>query len=261
MRALKNHGQALQPHSCVNVLPRQLAALTGFFLVKRHKDVIPDFEETVAALIFRPAVLSAAAIVLASIKEYFGIRTARSDRSLCPPVVRRLANAIGSKSGLDPGLSRVLVAGIDSGVPCILRHAHRFGQEFPGITQRFALKVIANREVAQHLKKCQMRVIAYLVDISGTQTTLDSNEPPAGRLFTAEKIIDHLLHSGNDEERRYARISGNQRETGKICMTSFDKKVYERAAYLLVIQDRGTPARSRRLAQIVTKRLPAGLRK
>ena len=61
----------------------------------------------------------------------------------------------------------------------------------------FFFKVFSQRPVSHHLKKSQMRIIPYFININSPDTFLDIEKPCSQRVLLTSKIRDKRLHSRN----------------------------------------------------------------
>ena len=77
------------------------------------------------------------------------------------------------------------------------------GQKLPGPVDRFALEIIAEAEVAQHLEE---RVVigraADVIDVAGAQALLAGRGPREFELHLAQKVVLELVHAGRREQHR-----------------------------------------------------------
>ena len=77
------------------------------------------------------------------------------------------------------------------------------GQELPGPVDGFALEVVAEAEIAQHLEE---RVVigraADVVDVAGPQALLAGRGPGEFELALAEEVVLELVHAGRREQHR-----------------------------------------------------------
>ena len=100
---------------------------------------------------------------------------------------------------VEPDVGRFVVVEIDRGrEPLRIDSPSHFllGQEFPGPVDRFALEIVAEAEVAQHLEE---RVVigraADVVDIARAEAFLAGRGPGEFELAAAEEVVLELVHA------------------------------------------------------------------
>ena len=223
-RLLQQHGAALEAHPGVDVLLRQRRQRSVRVEVVLHEHEVPELDEPVAALAVRPAVVLAAAVLLAAVVVELGAGTARSR------VPGRSPEVLGARKRDDPlprnalaeppGDRDVVLAEAELRVACEDRRpqafgleAHLLGDELPGVVDRTVLEVVAEREVPEHLEHRRVaRGQPHLVEIgvlaARAQHLLDGREPRRRRLLLAGEVRLQRLHPGRDEERR--RVLGRR---------------------------------------------------
>ena len=97
-----------------------------------------------------------------------------------------------------------------------------FGDQFPGERNRFFLEIIAEREIAEHFKKCVMaRRIADILEVimlaAGAHAFLGGCGARIGALFNAGKNILELDHARIGEHEGGV-IARHQRRRGDALM-------------------------------------------
>ena len=96
--------------------------------------------------------------------------------------------------------------------------ADNLGQELPAPGNGFALEVIAEGEVAQHLEVGTVTGgLADVLDVTGTDALLAGADTAAGRLHLTLEIGLHGSHAGVDQQQGLI-ILGNQRKAGQTQM-------------------------------------------
>ena len=96
-------------------------------------------------------------------------------------------------------------------------------QEFVAPGQRFFFEVIAQRPVAQHLKKGQVRRVAHLVDIVGADALLEIGQAFAQGVRLAQQEGHQRVHPGGGEQHG-GIIFRQQRRGGDALVAAVFKK-------------------------------------
>ncbi len=133
--------------------------------VELHEHVVPDLDVAVAVFVGRSR--RAAGDLRAVVVEDLGARAARAGVAHHPEVVGRVARALVVADADDalgrhadflvPDVVGLVVLGVDGDPELVGRQLVDLGQQLPGVVDRVALEVVAEREVAQHLEE---RVVA-----------------------------------------------------------------------------------------------------
>ena len=112
-----------------------------------------------------------------------------------------------------PDQECIVVIQMDSNEDPLRVQAELLGNQLPGEANCALFEVVADTEVAQHLEKGQVLVVAHLVDVGGTEALLAAGHPDAGRRLLPGKIGlegDHTC--AGKQQGRVSR--GNQRGAG-----------------------------------------------
>ena len=81
-----------------------------------------------------------------------------------------------------PDIESLIVLQINGRIETVCRDSYAFGQELPCPVDRFCLEVIAEGEVAQHLKECAVAgCLTDILDIAGTDTFLTCGDSASRR--------------------------------------------------------------------------------
>ena len=109
--------------------------------------------------------------------------------------------------------------------------------ELPRPCDGFALVVIAEAEVAEHLEECPVPPRpADALDVAlrsgDAQTALDRDDARRGRRLLAEKDRNELLHPGDREERRRHLVRNQARRRKQLVLLA-DEEVDPRLTQLL----------------------------
>ena len=209
--ALAHTGQTLQAHAGINVLLLQLGIVALAVVVKLGEHHVPDLNVPVAVAAHGTAGLAAAPLLAAVVVD---LRAgAAGTGAVLPEVVglAELEDVVGGDADLlvpdAEGLiigGGSLVAGEDGGVETAGVQAHplRAGQKLPGPVNGVLLEVVAEGEVAQHLKVGAVAgSLTDVLDIAGADALLAGGHPVAGRLLLTGKEGLHGGHTGVDEQQ------------------------------------------------------------
>ena len=219
---LAHHSQTLQAHTGIDVLLLEFSVMAFPVIVKLGEDVVPDLNITVAVAANRAAGLSAAVLFTAVVVD---LRAGAAGACAMLPEVILLAEAEDALRGnadlLVPDIKSLVVIHIDGWIEAVGIQTYPIGagQEFPAPVNGFALEVIAEGEIAQHLKIGAMAgSFADVFDIAGADALLAGADPVPGRLLLALEIGLHGRHAGVDQEKACVSL-GDQREAGKAKMS------------------------------------------
>ena len=177
MHALHHGSHTLQAHTGIDARCSQRCHGAVGRTVVLHEHQVPDFDVTIA--IFIRAAGRATGYIGTVIEEDLGTGTAGAGITHGPEVVFiqfREAVRIDAHF-LFPDFLRFIV-GVMNGYPqALFRQPQTLGKKFPGELDRFALEIIAEAEVAQHLEKGVMTcgvtdIFQVVVLAAGTHATL-----------------------------------------------------------------------------------------
>ena len=126
--------------------------------------------------------------------------------------IRRHAHFFG------PNVERLIVILIDGYPQAVRRDLQHLGQKLPGPGSGFFFEVIAEREVAQHLKIGAVAgSVADVVDIRRADALLAGSDPAVWRGLHSKEKFFHGRHAGIDEQQALI-VDGDQRIAGKAGM-------------------------------------------
>ena len=202
-------------------------------LVKLCKDEIPYLQIPVAVAAHGTGRLAAAAI-FAQVDINLRVRTAGTGADL-PEIILELHDMVGQETGLLlPDFCRLVVLRIDCRVELFLRELHNLRQELPSPGDGLLLEVIAEREIAEHLKiRLMTGRPADVLDIARADAALARRDARTRRLHLAGEKRLERRHAGADHQQRRI-VLGNQRSARKAQMTRFlFKKIEIRLAQLV----------------------------
>ena len=228
MHALQHRGDALEPHAGVDRGLGQRMQLAVIVAVELHEHQVPDLDVAIA-IGFRRAG-RAARDVRTVIVEDLGARPARPGLAHLPEIVAlvfgaaRLVADARDALARHPDLVRPDVVGLVIGLihrhpQPVLRQPVDGGQQLPREMDRFALEVIAEAEIAEHLeKRVVARGIADVLEIvvlaAGAHAALRGGGAHVGALLLAEEHVLELHHAGIGEQQcriiaRHERARGH----------------------------------------------------
>ena len=204
--ALNHAGQTLEAHAGIDVLLLQLGVVAVAVVVELGEYVVPDLHVAVAVAADGAARLAAAELGAAVVVD-LRARTARTGAML-PEIVflAEAEDALGRDADLlVPDFERLVVVNVDGRVQAVRVDADpvRARQKLPAPVDRFALEVIAEGEVAEHLEEGAVaRGLADVLDVAGADALLAGGDAVARRLLLAGEIRLHRRHAGVDEQKR-----------------------------------------------------------
>ena len=122
------------------------------------------------------------------------------------PEIIRLAHSLNVRrieaDLLRPDVICLIVLLIDRHMDSLRRHADYLREEFPRPGDRLALEIIAEGEIAQHLKKGAVaRGFAHILDIRRAHALLTGGHAAARRGDLSGKILLHWRHARIDEQK------------------------------------------------------------
>jgi hypothetical protein len=229
VHVLQDRGQALQAHAGVHAGRGQLLDRAVGLHVELHEHVVPDLD--VAVAVFIGAAGRAAGDLGAVVEEDFGARAARARVGHHPEVVGHVAaalvvadahDALGRQADLfRPDVVGLVVLDVDGGPELLGRQLVDLGEQLEGPGERFALEVVAEAPVAQHLEEGVVaRGVAHVLQVvvlaAGAKARLDRGGAHVVALVFAEEHVLELDHArvGEHERRvvaRHQRTGGHHR--------------------------------------------------
>ena len=153
--ALDHRGQSFEPRAGVDRGLRQRRHLPGGVAVELHEHQIPDLEPAPAAA-SGIALRVRAARIAAEIDVDLGARTAGARLAHRPEVLGLVEtdHLVGRQAdALAPEIVRLVVLAEHRNHEPFGSDAEILRHELPGVLDRFALEVVAEREVAEHLEE------------------------------------------------------------------------------------------------------------
>ena len=221
VHVLADNGQTLQAHAGVDILLLEFGVVAFAVVIELGEDIVPDLDIAVAVAADSAVGLAAAVLFAAVIVD---LRAGAAGAGAVLPEVIFFPEAENALRGdadlLVPDLKSLIIIHINGGIEAVRVQAHPVGagQEFPAPVDGFPLEVIAEGEVAQHLKiGAVTRGFADVLDIAGTDALLAGADPVPGRLLLAFEIGLHGCHAGVDEQKAGVPLR-DQREAGEAKM-------------------------------------------
>ena len=209
--ALADTGQTLQAHPGVDVLLLELGVVALAVVVKLGEHHVPDLNIPVAVTAHSAGGLAAAPLLTPVIVD-LGAGAAGTGAVL-PEVIllAELEDAVRGDADLfvpdAEGLvvgGGGLIAGKDGGVETLGVQTHPVlaGQKLPGPMDGLLLEVVAEGEVAQHLKVGAVAGgLTDVLDVAGADALLAGGHSVTGRLLLPGKKGLHRGHAGVDEQQ------------------------------------------------------------
>ena len=177
-------------------------------LLVLHEHQIPDFDETIAIGVGRT--WRTAGNMLAMVVKNFRARATGPGVAHRPKVVRG-GDAddapVGKAGDLLPQVEGLVVLGIDRDGEPRRRQTEFLGDDIPGKLDGAVLKIIAEREIAQHLEErmvaCRVAdIVEIIVLAAGAHAFLRRRGAPVRTLLDAGEHILELHHPGIGEHQR-----------------------------------------------------------
>ncbi|MPM16644.1 hypothetical protein SDC9_63025 [bioreactor metagenome] len=215
VNALHDAGQALKSHTGVDVRVVKGGVIAVAVAVKLGEHKIPDFDIAVA-IAAHAAGGGTAAVFFAAIKVQLRAGAAGAGADL-PEVIlfAHADDALGRHTDLvDPDVLGLVVILVDGHPEQLLGNLQFLGQKFPCPGGRLVLKIIAEREVAQHLKIGAVAgSLADILNVAGADAFLAGAYPAAGRLLFSLEPGLHGSHARVNQQERGVVLG----DKGKAC--------------------------------------------
>ena len=198
VNVLRYASESFKAHTGIYIGMRKTRVIVVTVIFELSEYEVPKFDITVALAAYL-AVGLAAAVLFAAVIIYFRARPART-RSVLPEVillaetnhVRRVNAYI-----LSPYIVSLVIFLINADIELFGIHLQYLGAKFPCPRNYLVLKVIAEREVAEHLKiRSVTRGFADIFYIGRSYTLLASCYALTRRRFLARKPLFHGSHTG-----------------------------------------------------------------
>ena len=213
---LHDAGQPLQAHAGVDVGMLQRLVMASPVTVELGEHQVPELHVPVAVAA-HAAGRGAAAVRLSPVKIQLGAGAAGAGAVL--PEVILLAQADDAirrhSHFLRPDIEGLIVVLVDAHPDPILRQLQHLGDELPGPGRGLVLEIVAEAEVAQHLKIGAVAGgLAHPLDVGGADALLAGGHPLAGGRHLAGEELLHGRHARVDEQQGFVLLR-YQREAGQ----------------------------------------------
>ena len=131
------------------------------------------------------------------------------------PEVVRLAKTndmlLGNADLVAPNTECFLVVFVNGRPKKIRGDLKSYGEEFPSPFDRLLLKLVAEREVSEHLEECPVACgNSNALKVGRTNALLASRHAATGRFFLSREKFFHRSHAGVYEKQRFV-VYGNER--------------------------------------------------
>ena len=239
---LAHAGKALEAHAGVDILLLELGIIAVAVVIELGEDDVPDLDIAVTVAADGAAGL-AAAVLLATVVIDLGAWAARAGAML--PEVVLLAEAedavLGNADHVTPDGECLVVGGgrlvarEDGRVQTVWLKADPLGagQKFPCPGNGFLLEVIAEGEVAQHLKiRAVAGRVADVFNVAGADALLTGGDAVARGLFLAGEPGLHGGHACVDEQDGFV-VLRNERKAWQTQMALRFKELQVHLAQLI----------------------------
>ena len=206
VHALHHGRDTLQAHAGIDGRLGQRVQRALGVTVELHEDQVPDLD--VAIAIFVRAARRATGDIFAVVIEDLGGRATRAGVAHLPEVVlveTREAVLIDADL-VEPDVTGFVIADVHGDPQLLLRQAEFFGQKLPGELDGFALEVVAEAEVAQHLEEGVVTggiadVVQVIVLATGAHAALRGGRTAVATRITAQEDILEGHHAGVGEQQ------------------------------------------------------------
>ena len=213
--ALDDRDHALEAHAGIHALGGQVVEGAVGLAVVLHEHVVPDLDDLGSAGVDH---LGGAA-VFGQVEMDFGAGTAGAGFAHFPEVVlfTEAQDVVGIHIGAGaPDVGGLVIGGINGDPEAVLRHFPDLGQEFPGPGDGFALVVVAEGPVAEHLEESVVvGVAADLLEVvvlaGDADALLGVGDALPRRLARAKEDFLELVHAGVGEQQRGVRRQHDRR--------------------------------------------------
>ena len=209
--ALYDGGEPFEAHAGIDIFMGQRREVAGLVAVILHKDEVPYLQVTVAVAANGAGRLAAGEL-LSLVVNYLRAGAAGTYRSRRPEVVVRAEaeDALLRKADLlMPDVVGLVVVKIDGGVEPVGIEADALGEELPGPGNDLRLEIVAEAEIAQHLKKGMMaRRASDVFNVVRAHALLRGRRACHLRRLQTEKVRLEGHHARYRKEER--RVVGYQ---------------------------------------------------
>ena len=186
---LADNSQSLKSHACIDIFLNQIGVISVSVIVKLGEYNVPYFHETIPFAAHN--VLRTGTVLLSTVIVDLRARTTRTCAML-PEVVffSETVDPLFRDTDLFvPDTESLIIVKVNGRIETVCRNSYAFCQELPGPMDRFCLKVIAEREVSQHLEECAVAgCLTDIFDITGTDTFLTGGDSASRRDLLSREV-------------------------------------------------------------------------
>ena len=191
-------GKSFKAHTCVDIGLCKSRVVVVAVIFKLSENKIPNLNISVA-LTTNLAIGFAAALIGSAVKIYLRARAAGACAML--PEVIFFAESYhmrGVNADLFcPDVICFIVFGIYADIELVLGHFENLCEKFPRPSGCLAFKIIAEREVAEHFKKCAVTCgFADIINIGCAYALLAGGYSASRRSNFACEVFFHRRHAG-----------------------------------------------------------------
>ena len=241
VHVLQDSGEAFKAHPGVDARLWQRRKRALGVAVELHEHQVPDLDVAIAVGV-RRARRSASDLRTVIVENLAAWATWTRIRHL-PEIVGGVRSALVVTNAHDalrrhadfsgPDIGGFVVGLIDSDPELFRRYSVDFGQQFPRVSDRITLEVIAERPVAEHLEERVMArgiadVLEVIVLAARAKTALDVRRADITTLIGAEKDILELHHAAVGEQQ--CRIVGRNERRRRNDRVPIRREVLEKFA-------------------------------
>ena len=216
IHALHNAGKALHTHTGIYIRVLHALVMTLAVGIELGENKVPNLDKAVA-FAADGAIGSSAAVLGAAVIVNFGAGAAGAGADF--PEVIFFAEAVDmvlrNAYHIAPIIICLVILVINGDIKALLRKLHNLGKEFPRPGDGFFFEVIAEAEVAEHLKIGAVAVVlAHIVNIRRADALLAGCYPVAGGLLLPKEPFFHRRHAGVDKQKAFI-VLRQKRKAGK----------------------------------------------
>ncbi len=215
MDPLQHRRDTLQAHTGIHAGLGQRLQLAILLAVVLHEHQVPDLNVAIQILALEP--WWTAGHIRPVIVENFRAGTTGAGVTHLPEIIFvQAGETLGADAHfLQPDIRRFIIGHMHGDPEALFRQAQGAGEELPGELDSFALEVIAEAEVTQHLEEGVMprrvtHVLQVVVLATSTHTALGAGGTGVIPGFTTQKHVLELVHPRVGEQQGGV-VMGHQR--------------------------------------------------
>ena len=207
--SIQDRGYSLQSHTSINIPLFCFDKISFFVFYVLHENIIPYFHPVIFIGFHITSLWWK--FTLHNPIKYLSIRSTRSCLTCrSPPILwfRKISNSFFLHSCSLPNLWWFFIYW---SIFVSLKNRYRYffrietkpmlrSEKFKTPSYRILFKVVPERPVSKHLEKSSMRIISYLIYISGSDTFLVVCKPRSRRMRLPKKIWYEWMHYSRREK-------------------------------------------------------------